>query len=781
MRKNRLTANHILQTLCATGLCASMAISMMPVPMLAEETESNPADLHPTEKTETVYAFADGDGKISKTIVSSWLHDEDGISGIQETLQLKDVKNVKGDEEPQIDGDTYTWSVNGPDVYYQGTAAKQPPVTMEILYKLDGKEIKASALEGKSGHLQTTVRFHNNEAKAVQVNGKNAVLHPVFLAGCMMDLDHEVFSNVRCSQGKTINDGDKEFLLFAALPGLKQTLETAGLEDLISKTGLENAVQDDITIEADVKDFKLPALYAALSNEFDLKELKDIDSMDDLTGQAKQLFEGADQLKDGASQLSDGMGQLKNGIAPLSAAGPQMAVLADGMTQLDTGAGSLAKGVRDYTYGVSQLKDGSQQLYQISGGVSTMRQTINAKGSLKDGAHQLANGLDQLNQQVSSLDASQLSALKEQLDQAMNALQQLSGLLDKDLQTLSSMKQSMNQLESQVQSLAGSIQTSASSIADSVQSDAQKIAANNQKIAELNGSIESSKSSASASIAQAQNELQAIKAANPDLDTTALETALASAASSINGISMQEPLAQLDGINPQDLQTLTGSLQSLQQLSGALDQSMQTLNGLKNDLDTSIQTLSQLKAQAEQITSSDQFNALLHQLEALKQAVFQLDAGAKSLSDGIDQLDDSLGTLEVKSTAAFDQLNAGTSQLDSNSQALVQGADALKQGTALMASSKGQISQLQNGIVSLTSAVDQLSQGAERLAEGADTFDEQGMGKLKEVLGWSEEQLNAFKTICNESAHFNETYTNFAGAPAGAKTKVRYIFKTEAE
>ena len=62
-------------------LSAVMAGSMMPVTVFAQSNDENP-----TEKTETVYSVLNSDGSISDTIVSSWLHDEDGINNIKETL-----------------------------------------------------------------------------------------------------------------------------------------------------------------------------------------------------------------------------------------------------------------------------------------------------------------------------------------------------------------------------------------------------------------------------------------------------------------------------------------------------------------------------------------------------------------------------------------------------------------------------------------------------------------------------------------------------------------------
>lgn len=771
---------RIRESLCASLVCASMALSMIPAPMFAKENASDhdsKTEETTSEKSETVYSFVDGDGNISKTIVSAWLHNDKGIQGISETLHLSDVKNVKTDEEPVVSGDTYTWSVQGNDVYYQGTASQKPPVTISIDYKLDGKEIKASQLKGKSGHLKTTIHFDNHESKTVTVKGKPVVIHPAFLAGGMMDLDNEVFTNVTCTAGKSINDGDKEFLLFATVPGLAGTLESAGLEELADKTEMS----DDVIIEADVRDFSLPALYIGAASDFDLNELTEIDSMEELTGQMQQLFDGADQLKDGAGQLADGLAQLKDGISPLGQAGGKITMLADGIVRLDQGSGELAKGVRDYAYGVKQLNDGNSQLYQISDGVSQMRQVINAKGSLKEGAAQLSAGLSQLNGQVSSIDASKLNGLKDQLDQAMGALQQLSALMDQDLAALQTMQQTLDGAAAQAEGIGQNIQTSASSIAVSVASDAKTIAADNQLIASANDSFEASRAAASSSLVQAQNELAALKQANPDLDTTALEAALANAQTSISSAAGLQTLTPLAGMNPQDLQTLNQSLQALQSMSSQLGDSMQTLTKLKGDLDASIQTLTKLKGQLQAVSSSQDFNALLQQLETLKQAAAQLDAGGKAVSQGIQTLDDNLAVLETRSKTAFDQLNAGSNKLNASSGVLIDGADAIKAGTTTMAASKDQLASLQSGISTLTDAVDQLNAGAAKLKEGAATFDEQGMQKLKDVLGWGEEELEAFRTICNETIRFTESYSNFAGAPDNAKTSVKYIFKMEDE
>ena len=156
-----MNLNHTVKVVGSLILSAVMAGNMMPI--YATETSSD--DTNPTEKTETVYAVLNDDGSVSNTIVSSWLHDEDGISNIKETLNLKNVKNIKTSEEPSKSGNTYTWNASGNDVYYQGDATATLPVTLKIKYELDGKEVSSSNIEGKSGHLKMTLSFTNNQSE----------------------------------------------------------------------------------------------------------------------------------------------------------------------------------------------------------------------------------------------------------------------------------------------------------------------------------------------------------------------------------------------------------------------------------------------------------------------------------------------------------------------------------------------------------------------------------------------------------------------------------------
>ena len=448
-----MNLNHTVKVVGSVLLSAVMAGSMMPVTVFAQSNDENP-----TEKTETVYSVLNSDGSISNTIVSSWLHDEDGINNIKETLNLTDVKNIKSNEKPSKDGNTYTWNAKGNDVYYEGTATKQLPVSVKIRYELDGQEMSAKDMEGKSGHLKLMISFTNNYSEVKNINGKSIVIHPSYLAGGMLNMSTGKFSNVKCESGKIVNDGTNEMLAFANIPGLNETLKSAGLDKVNNQLG----ISDDVTVEADVNDFDLGSIMVGMTNEIDLaSELGEIGSVSELTDGVNQLIEADNQLIDGSKQLYDGTTQLKEQAAPLTGSSDQVRQLSAGAIQLNDGVKALQTGLTAYTNGVDTLAAGSQQLYGIPQGVSQIQTGVSGnlgqgKTNLLDGATQLNEGLKQLEAQVNAITPDQLKTMQDQVSTSMKTLEGMKTLLGSDVQTLTTLQSTLGEATKTLDTLANS-------------------------------------------------------------------------------------------------------------------------------------------------------------------------------------------------------------------------------------------------------------------------------------------------------------------------------------
>lgn len=115
-------------------------------------------------KDESVYLISDASGKVYNTIVSDHLTNKDKADTLEDQSNLKDIKNVKGDEEFTQDGDKLTWKAGGNDIYYQGTSDEEAPVSQKVTYYLDGNEIDPKDLAGKSGKVTIHFDYTNNSS-----------------------------------------------------------------------------------------------------------------------------------------------------------------------------------------------------------------------------------------------------------------------------------------------------------------------------------------------------------------------------------------------------------------------------------------------------------------------------------------------------------------------------------------------------------------------------------------------------------------------------------------
>ena len=762
--------NKNIKVMGSVILSAVLAQSMLPLHIYALEDEN------PTQKTETVYAVLNADGSISDTIVSSWLHDDDGIHNIKETLDETDVENVKTDEEPKVDGNVYTWNSKHNDIYYQGKTTKQLPIEVKITYELDGHQLSAKEVSGQSGHLKLTIHFENLESKTVYADGKAITVHPSFLAGGILTLNADHYKNVSCSNGKIVNDGTNEVLAFANVPGLAGTLQEAGLNKIIDQLH----ISDDTVIETDVKDFDLGSIMIAMTSEISLDELAGQLSIGDLTGGIDQLVSASDQLLDGSKQLYEGTTELKEGAKPLTSATPQIQQLADASTQLHTGSSLLLDGIKAYTQGVTQLDKGNQKLTAIP---AAMQQTVQGSTSLSQGSQKLQEGLAQLEEQVNGLDKNTLSKLTQAMNTTKQELTTLQTQLSTSKETLTSLE---NSLQTVHQAMTGldTFQTQFEALVASVN---QTVENDQSKIQSFNAQLESAKEAQVQTLQSSIQALQTSKSSIPQEDTTG-------AASKINEqiASLQSQLQIVQSIDIQGYTLETLDTQKAQ-LQALLSQTRQSLDGLSKvmegtksnmqKLQTSMQTAAQSMAALEQIMTgvhqnmSDQdFVQLITKLQG---GVSQLKAGADQLHTGSVALESGLQQLQSESKTAVDKLNAGSQQIVSKNEELISGASLLDEGTAQLEGQKSKLMEMSDGLVQLQSAFDTLENGAKQLYDGQSQFNEQGMNKLKETADLTTSEFNTLQTVFDQINALNKEHKSFAGTPDNSENIVRFVFRTK--
>lgn len=469
-----------LKKTCALTLSAAMAISMVSAAGNVSYAAGN------VEKEETVYVNQDANGTVDEITVSDWLKNVAGKEDISDVSNLTDIENVKGDEEFQQKEDgTLTWKADNADIYYQGKSNADLPVGVKISYKLDGKQMKASEMAGKSGKLEMTIQYENNATYEDKIDGETTKLNTPFLMASAVILPVDQFSEVEVSQGKVVSEGSNQILVAYGVPGLADSLKLSG--DI--KEEMEKKISDTVTITAEVKDFSMDAIYTvASSNEFsdiDLDEENDIqdveNAVNDLVGATDELLTGSSDLSDGlttlqdsfktyaagvgtaktgASDLADGAGKLKTGISKYTAG---VKSLTDGTGQYITGTKSLTQGVKSYVEGEEQIDAGIGKLYAGTKDFPTQY------GEFSAGLKEYIGGVDQLtNEKTVDKLVTGSSAVSEGISRIDKGLNGLYGSCDSyeniinSLETLEndfSLEQENNDLFREIEKIKSNIET----------------------------------------------------------------------------------------------------------------------------------------------------------------------------------------------------------------------------------------------------------------------------------------------------------------------------------
>lgn len=360
-------------------------------------------------KEETVYVMAKEDGSADQIIVSEWLKNVGKRDLIEDYTRLKDIENVKGEESFEQKNGSGTWKSGGSDIYYQGEIEKDLPVEMKITYKLDGKEVSAKELSGKSGKVTIRFDYTNNQ--------KKGGVYVPFVLLTSMTLDNSVCSNVEVENGKVINDGQKSMVVGYALPGLSESLE-------LGNTGV--SIPNYVKVTCDAEKFEMGGtMTVATSSLLSDLDVGSIDSMDDLEDALDQLQSAAGELQDGSVKLQEGADKLTSGTGDLYKG---TKTLKEKLSQLGAGLKSAQTGTKTLKQGADQLQAGSGQLQTGAEALETgIQQVISGVDSAVNGLQQtiagdkaVLTGLKQLQAQSTELGLTEQQ--KAILDNAINEL-----------------------------------------------------------------------------------------------------------------------------------------------------------------------------------------------------------------------------------------------------------------------------------------------------------------------------------------------------------------------
>lgn len=701
-----------------------------------------------TTKEESVYVKADTSGTVKSTTVTEWLKNT-GNGTLADTSDLKDIKNIKGDEEFQTSGSDITWTANGDDIYYQGITDKELPVGVSITYKLDGKEISAEDLKGKDGKVEIHIKYTNKSKGAKDVNGTNEELFTPFTMITAMLLPADKYENVQIDNGKVISDAERQIVVGVGFPGLQDSLN---LED----SDIE--IPEEVTITADVKDASIEPSITVATTDFlqdvdldDMDELSDLsESMDELDDATNQLVDGSQQAADGASQLAEGAGTLKDGTSQLAAGVSTLVskipTLVSGVTALDNGASALQTGVGTLQASVdhkaqseaeqSGLVEGAETLSNgvndYTNGVANMQALMEA-GKMTEGAETLAAGADHL--------ASDLAGAKTGVNTLKGYTSQMSDVA-------SGIKQAVASLSQQVAAIHGTVVVNSGfeksvTEADVIDTEALSAALSNAGLTDEQKTavMEAVKNNTKSSVAVTTDDLN--KAVEAGKITASVDTT--------------------------GVQTVAGTLSELSKDASVLATGIDTgVTTLKSNMDGdgtaenpgAVAAANQVAAGAKSL--SDGVKNVKGGVDQLASNNTKLQTGAGALATGAQKLSVGVATL----SEGVASLKAGTTQLSTGAGALATGANTLGSG----------VSTLDEGAGTLKDGIEALAEGNQTLAEGMAEYKAEAIDKLTSMFRGD---ITKIADRLQAMTELGQDYKSYAGIKDGMNGSTKFIIETE--
>ena len=792
------------------------------------------------DKDESVYLISDANGNVNKTIVVDHLKNKDKKDTLEDASNLSDIENVKGKEKFTQSGDKLTWQAGGKDIYYQGTATEEPPVTQKVTYYLDGKEISPEDLAGKSGKVKIRFDYTNTTSYTETVNGEKQTVSVPFAAVTGLVLG-DGFENIEVTNGKAEVSDSSSVVLGYALPGLKDSL---GIKD--GDLDGDVNIHEYMEMTADVENFSMPAAMTFVVNASDYVSTDGIDTSDlddminDLKDASTQLQDGSKTLAEGTDTLSDGLSTLQSklgtfasgvgtlqsglktytdGVSTLSGGlntlGNSTGALVSGADKLNSGAGQLASGsatlkdgLKSYTDGANGLAKGASDL---DAGIGTLAEKsgtlVDGATKLDDGASQLSASASSINEGIKSLDtglktpltdkekAGYQAAAKDSVDKQFsnpdneanyeNTKAKASGVYYETMTSDDSVKQAVQLLKNDsdlmnmINATVGA--TVETAIKGSVPDLANKDTATIKKTYNNSPKLQQSVKEV-LNLPQTIPDYDALVSAIVDQKLNDMATKVMAGVANNSKDKVGEAVAdaaKTGAENAAQSAVITGIESAKSNVSSQINAKQENGYSLVTGADA-------LSTGASSLANGTK--SLINSIPTLTGGIKQLKDGSSQLSAGAARLTSNNDTLNAGATA----LNAGASQLSAGTQSLINsvptltsGIKQLVDGSNILVANNAQLnsgaSQLADGTNQIVSGVDQLTTGSKTLADGAHTLAD-GMVQFNEeginkILDAYNGDLKPFTDKLQAVIDAGEEYQTYSAIADGQTGSVKFIYK----
>ncbi len=350
---------------CALVLTAVMLFTL---PAFAQEPEAQ-------NKDEVVYAKLLADGTVqSAFVVNSFELEQE--SSFTDYGSYTEVLNLTTTAPLAIKGDAVAINAPKGKYYYQGTLKEvKLPWDVKIAYTLDGEDIGAADLAGKSGKVQIAIDL-------MAASDANAHFDQNYTVQTAVTLDTEKCAGITAPDATIAAAGKNKVINFVKLPKENAHYVISFTADDFSMSGIQiSAVPFSMSID--------------LPDTGDMTG--DIASLQDAI---RQLNDGTWKLADGGYDLSSGMGKFYNGLKEMHVG---MNEFKSGFGELIDANPSIKSGSAQILTALKTMSKGMQELDSMD--LSSLNALVEGSAQVKAGINGIAGGLSGISGSLAGADS----------------------------------------------------------------------------------------------------------------------------------------------------------------------------------------------------------------------------------------------------------------------------------------------------------------------------------------------------------------------------------------
>ena len=383
-----------LKKLISLSLAAILLLSAS-VPSIASAdtpvVASNPSListtlLASTPKEEVIYGILNADGSLERVdVVNSFAG-----GNIVDYGDYVSLRNLTSQEAISQAEDLIQIETEAERFFYQGELNNPKlPWNFELIYVLDGEEIAAEEMAGKSGSLEMTLRVMQNK-------DVDASFFESYMLQISFTLDPELCKQIDAAAATIANAGKNKRLVFTVMPEKEAELvvraEVTGFEMAeVEITAMPYSMSLELPDSSNLTAGFAPLISGAAGAQAGAEQLNQ--GIATMSGGYDALAVGAEQLAQGMSQWQEQVGALSQASNEIQAALAQLsqAMEASSPAFVEAQLGPLAPALLQIQQGLSVL---NAQYTQFNAGLG---QAVAAVEPMSQAAGQLQGGLEQAN------------------------------------------------------------------------------------------------------------------------------------------------------------------------------------------------------------------------------------------------------------------------------------------------------------------------------------------------------------------------------------------------